>query len=198
MLSEFDRAHPTAASPSNMTGKSLPDMDSDGEPPDPVLIPKRGDVRDRPRGQSGFLDRLPTQSELIKSCRMKPSKDKAWCTEATPKYLLFLVINSGFLDDETSSSVAKVGIIADVMIRTIPTLKSIDPTPLLEARFDYECQQEIPVMRVGMLSALAIHYRLNFGLVVRCLAREYTGAHRDPVALEMEIGPHIEIGRAHV
>ena len=135
---------------------------------------------------------LPSQSSLLRSCPMKPSATKSWSTEPTPKFFKFLVIRSEFLDQDSLLSLSETDALAAEMVRDIPRLLSVDPSPLLVARTGFSDQNAVPPERVWMMSALAVHYRLNFGLVVRCLGREYTGAHRDPNAVLRECGPHID------
>ena len=71
----------------------------------------------------------------------------------------------------------------EAMIKNLPRLLEIDFSALREPRADYADQVEISKERVDMLAACAVHYDLDFGLVIRYMAAEYTADWRDTEAI---------------
>ena len=53
------------------------------------------------------------------------------------------------------------------MIREVPLLLKTDFSSLRLPRYDYADQTKIDPKRVWLLAACAVHYNLDFGLVVR-------------------------------
>ncbi|KAL7529165.1 hypothetical protein ACHAXR_005018 [Thalassiosira sp. AJA248-18] len=78
------------------------------------------------------------------------------------------------------------------MAKAVPILMKVDFSSLNQPRLDYAEQKEIPVDRVILMTACAVHYGLDFGLVVRYLGHEYTGESRNLQLIKDECGPHIE------
>ena len=65
------------------------------------------------------------------------------------------------------------------MIRDVPLLLKTDFSSLRLPRYDYADQTEIDPTRVWLLGACAVHYNLDFGLVVRYVRGEYLATWRD-------------------
>ena len=109
----------------------------------------------------------PTAAELYKSSRMKPEIGRYWRTESTTQYCLFQTVKSKFLSVRDMKSVGRLSRGYDQMVESVMRARTIDFSPLRQPRFDYADQQEIDPARVAMLESCAIHYNLDFGLVVR-------------------------------
>ena len=133
----------------------------------------------------------PTAAELYKSSRMKPEIGRYWRTESTTQYCLFQTVKSKFLSVRDMKSVGRLSRGYDQMVESVMRARTIDFSPLRQPCFDYADQQEIDPARVAMLESCAIHYNLDFGLVVRYLAGEHTAEHRSLERLEEEVGQHI-------
>ena len=67
----------------------------------------------------------------------------------------------------------------------------IDFSSLLEPRLDYADQVDIQRERVWKLTACAVYYNVNLGLVSRFLGGEYSVAWRDIDAILVAVHPHI-------
>ena len=57
------------------------------------------------------------------------------------------------------------------MIDCVPKLLKVDFSELKVLRYDYADQKEIEPHRVWLLAACAVHYNLDFGLVLRYIRR---------------------------
>ena len=77
------------------------------------------------------------------------------------------------------------------MIMQIPHLCTVDFSPPLDPWSDYDTQTEIPRDRVVMMTACAVHFGLDFGLVVRYLAGKYTAAWRNVDLVLDDTHPHV-------
>ena len=153
------------------------------KPPDPPPEATTLDSKDSPS--------YPARAELYHSCHMKIEIGRYWRTESTGNYCLFLAAKLDLLTAADTASLSAVSKGCRTMVTSIERTKKIDFSPLRLPRFDYADQNEISPERVLMLEACAIHYNLDFGLVVRYLGGEYTAEHRDVEALEREVGPHV-------
>jgi len=67
----------------------------------------------------------------------------------------------------------------------------VDLSSLLDPRLDYADQVEIQNERVWKMTACAVHYDLNLGLVSWFLGGEYSAAWRDVDAILMALHSHI-------
>ena len=122
---------------------------------------------------------------------MKVEVGRYWRTELTYQYCMFLAVKSGFLSPCDITAVCGTSKKLHTMVQSVERVRRVDFSPLRLPRYDYAQQTEIDPKRVLMLEACAIHYNLDFGLVVRYLGGKYTAEHRDIDALEREVGPHI-------
>ena len=126
----------------------------------------------------------PTAAELYKASRMKPEVGRSWRTESTTQFCLFHAVKSAFLSERDTKSVGSLSRQFAQMVESVTRARLVDFRPLRQPRLDYASQQQIDPARVAMLESCAIHYNLDFGLVVRYLAGEYTAEHRDLGRLE--------------
>ena len=117
---------------------------------------------------------------------------QSFTTEPSFENAAFFLVRDGWLDEQDTAVVAQLDPEFKALVESIPLLKHIDPSPVLLPIPDYANVSEIHRARVVQLSALAVHYALDFSLVVRCLGHEYTGEYRDLERLRKQIGPHIE------
>ena len=135
-------------------------------------------------------NKYPSAAEIYKSCKMKPAVDRFWRTNATGIYAVFLALKNGCLEDEQdSAAVQATSPIVDIMFKSVRKLRHVDFSSLSEPRLDYASQKEISHSRVILLSACAVHFDLDFGLMVRFLGREYTSPQRDEKELKMRFPP---------
>ena len=178
LLTQFDNEH-SIKSTTRHAGKQ-PRQESDANA-EPVL----------PMEEDEEAITYPLISELYRSCNMKQEIDRIWTTEATSEYVLFTVVKEGFaqpMDDESIRMLCKG---CRAMVDSVRRSKTVDFRPLQLPRLGYADQISIDDHRVAMLEACAIHYNLNFGLVIRYLGGEYTAHHRNLAELELEVAPHI-------
>ena len=77
------------------------------------------------------------------------------------------------------------------IIRDVPRLMMVDFSSLLEPHLDFADQIEIQKERVWKMTACAVHYDLDLGLVSRFLGGEYSAAWRDVDAILTAVQPHI-------
>ncbi|KAL7532154.1 hypothetical protein ACHAWF_004031 [Thalassiosira exigua] len=90
------------------------------------------------------------------------------------------------------STLALVNSEFNEMVREVPKLKQLDFSPLLKAQTGYADQEEIDIERVHQITASAVHYGMDFGLVVRYLGGEYTGAWRQTDKILEAAAPHVD------
>ena len=124
----------------------------------------------------------PTAAQLYK--KMPQERELTYKSEATFFNALFFLVKEGWLEFEPSEPDPRE-ILCDMhpdfeaTIRQVPMLMDIDFSELREPRFDYAEQDEIQRSRVWQMNACAVHYNMDFGLVTRYLAGEYTAEWRD-------------------
>jgi hypothetical protein len=146
---------------------------------------------------SSFKGKIPTATQLLVKTRkqdLQKIRDgvvQSFTTEPSFDNAAFFLVRDGWLTEEESAVVAQLDPEFEALSKSVPLLMKVDCSPVLEPIPDYADVTEIHADRVVMLSALAVQLGLDFGLVVRCLAHEYTGAHRDVDKLRDKIGPYI-------
>lgn len=146
---------------------------------------------------SSFEGKIPSAAQLLSKTRKQDIKKirsgviQSFTTEPSFDNAAFFLIRDGWLSDEDCAIVAQLDPEFEALAKSVPLLKKVDFTPVLEPIPNYAEVSEIHADRVVQLSALAVHFGLDFGLVVRCLGNEYTGAHRDIDKLRDKIGPYV-------
>ena len=133
----------------------------------------------------------PSAAQLYKSSPLPPKAGLSWSAEPCFDNAAFFLVRDGWLEEEDLFKLAKVDAEYESMSRLVPTLKEVDFSSLAHPRLEYADQHEIDHERVIKLTACAVHYGLDFGLVVRFLGHEYVGASRDVAAVQAEIAQHI-------
>lgn len=113
--------------------------------------------------------------------------------EAIFNYAAFFLVRDDFLewDDGTNmtTTLACINRSYNEMTRNVLELRSYDFSWLRNERVGYNEQEEIDPERVKAMTALAIYYGMDFGLVVRWLGGEYTGEWRDTDAILRAAAP---------
>ena len=85
------------------------------------------------------------------------------------------------------------------MVDDVLRLRDIDFSKVKLPRYDYADQTEISQERVDLMTACAIHYGLNTGMVVRFLKGEYVGESRNADEILEKVSPYIdEIDCQHI
>lgn len=131
----------------------------------------------------------PTKASLYRRCKMKPSLDAQVSSEPIFDYVTLFLFRDNWLDNDDYNSLAHVDIQYLMFSKAIKKCARVDFSPLREPRTDYADQTEISQERIIMMTACAIHYGLDFGLVVRYLGGEYTGEARDVDTVVRTIEP---------
>ena len=108
--------------------------------------------------------------------------------------LFFLVRDDWLLGDDALAALEKVHPDFAAMIMSVPRLRLLDFSPLLEPLADFDRHMTIPPERVCLFAACAIHYGLDFGLVVCYLDGEFSAAHRDVPAILRDAAPLVPPG----
>ena len=78
------------------------------------------------------------------------------------------------------------------MVTNILQLRGIDFSKVKLPRYDYADQTKILQERVDLVTACAIYYGLNTGMVVRYLKGEYVGESRDADKILEKVSPYID------
>jgi hypothetical protein len=85
------------------------------------------------------------------------------------------------------------------MVDDVLRLRELDFSKVKLPRYDYADQIEISQERVDLMTACAIHYGLNTGMVVRYLKGEYVGESRDANCILEKVSPYIDVAdRVHI
>ena len=78
------------------------------------------------------------------------------------------------------------------MVVDVPRLADVDFTSLQDRRDNYAEQEVIQEQRVEKLSAAAVYYGLDFGLVTCYHVHEFTGKWRNVDAIMQRVSPLID------
>ena len=117
------------------------------------------------------------------------SKKLRWGVEESFHTSIFFVVREGFLSKSGLQTLGLVSSRFREMSRDVPRLLSVDFSSLTQTRLGYESQEEIDNNRVEKLSAAAVYYGLDLGLVTRYLGQEFTGLWRDTDAILSRVSP---------
>jgi len=93
--------------------------------------------------------------------------------------VIFFFTKLIWLDEEDLGVLSMIHPDFEVMAISIPRLLQVDFTSLRDPVLDYASHTSIAPTRVRLLTACAVHYDLDFGLVTRYLGGEYTAEWRD-------------------
>ena len=132
----------------------------------------------------------PTPSQLYKDIPQRVNL--SYKSEANLASVVFVMLKQGWFDEEAWDKGEANNILStlsamhpdyEALIVNVPILMTVDFSSLLEPRHDYATQEQIDPKRVRLLAACAVHYNLDFGLVMRYLGGEYTAKWRDVDAI---------------
>ena len=119
----------------------------------------------------------PTHAELY--CRTPQHHLHCYKAEVELSYVNFFLIKFNWLDNEDLEVLSIVHPDFEVMTISIPRLLQVGFTSLKDPVLDYTSHTSIAPTRVRLLTACAVHYNLDFGLVTRYLGGDYTAEWRD-------------------
>ena len=100
-------------------------------------------------------------------------------TEGDFSNIIFFLVKGGWLSKQDLHSVSLIQPDFKDMIDSVPALLKVDFSSLCDPVLDYASQTNINPDRVRLMSACAVHYNLDIGLVVRYLGGEYTASWRN-------------------
>jgi len=125
----------------------------------------------------------PTSSELYN--KVPHRTEQNYTSKLNGPNAFFVMLKNDWFSEEAWEGADSVKEILsenadyDALMTNLPKLLETDLSSLKEPRQDYANQDEISKERVQLLAACAVHYDLDFGLVIRYLAGEYTANWRD-------------------
>ena len=128
-----------------------------------------------------IITSIPSRRDLVRQSTMKPSLDKSYrVMDLKFDNVVTTVIKEmgHWLSPQDFVNLSMASKTLQVIVPETLRLLSVDFTPLLEPRLNYQDQTEVCEKRIDMASALMIHYDLDPGMAVRFLGGEYTGANR--------------------
>jgi len=79
------------------------------------------------------------------------------------------------------------------MIDSVPALLDVDFSSLRDPVLDYASQTKIDPDRVRLMTACAVCYNLDIGLVVRYLGQEYTASWRNIPEFLVAAEPYLSV-----
>ena len=100
-------------------------------------------------------------------------------TEGDFSNVIFFLVKGGWLSGQDLHSVSMMHPDFKDMIDSVPALLEVDFSSLRDPVLDYASQTKIDPDRVQLMTACAVHYNLDIGLVVRYLGGEYTASWRN-------------------
>ena len=119
----------------------------------------------------------PTRAELY--CLTPQNHLHCYKVEAELPYVIFFLIKHNWLNNEDLGVLSIVHPDFEAMTISIPRLLQVNFTSLKDPVLDYASHTSITPTRVRLLTACAVHYDLDFGLVTRYLGGEYTAEWYD-------------------
>ncbi len=99
--------------------------------------------------------------------------------EAEFSYAIFFLIKLNWLDNKSLGVLSMIHPDFKAMVISIPRLLQVDFTSLKDPVLDYASHTSIAPTCMRLLTACAVHYNLDFGLVTRYLGSKYTAEWRD-------------------
>lgn len=112
-------------------------------------------------------------------------------TEGDFSNVIFFLVKGQWLGEQDLYSVAMMHNDFKDMIDSVPALLDLDFSSLREPVLDYASQTEVSPDRVRLMTACAVYYNLDIGLVVRYLGREYTASWQNIPDILAAADPYI-------
>jgi hypothetical protein len=103
----------------------------------------------------------------------------------------FFLVKGGWLNVADLFAVSLAYPDLQDMIESVPDLLQLDFSSLRDPVLDYATQTLIEPSRVQLMTACAVHYNLNIGLVVRYLGGEYTASWRSVTDILKAAAPYV-------
>jgi len=130
----------------------------------------------------------PSAAELYRVIPQRISH--TYKAEANFHSVIFVMLRRGWLDDTrwVGASAAKLVLRhlhpdVEALVDNVPRLLRVPFMSLRSPRLGFDQQTSISKQRVHLLAACAVHYNLDFGLVVRFLSHEYMAKWRNVDAI---------------
>ena len=112
-------------------------------------------------------------------------------TEGDFSNTCFFLVKGGWLNETDLFAVSLAYPELQDMIESVPDLLQLDFSSLRDPVLDYATQTLIEPIRVQLMTACAVHYNLNIGLVVRYLGGEYTASWRSVTDILNAAAPYV-------
>ena len=103
----------------------------------------------------------------------------------------FFLVKEGWLSKTELCAVSLAYPNLQDMIESVPDLLQMDFSSLKDPVLDYATQTQIEPIRVELMTACAVHYNLDIGLVVRYLGGEYTASWRNVTDILNAAAPYV-------
>jgi hypothetical protein len=165
-------AHPTSIVPPLALAPTAPGVMS--RPTGPALVSQYA-IANQELGKDAHV--YPTRVELY---RWMPQQClHCYKAEAEFLYTIFFLIKLNWLDNESLGVLSTIHPDFKAMVISTPRLRQVDFTSLKDPVLDYASHTSIAPTRVRLLTACAVHYNLDFGLVTSYLGGKFTAEWRD-------------------
>ena len=168
--------------------------------PPPAVGPKLPRFKKSSSGGLSGKHPPPTPLELYR--KQPQDLRRSYKTEASFGCILFFLVKHLWLkpheDDVTDAEAALSSLSPEfeAIIFYVPTLLKINFSALRDPDPNYATRKEISKRLVWLMAACAVHYDLDFGLVLRYLAGEYTGEWRDVNQIVRNVSPYVSASDA--
>ena len=137
----------------------------------------------------------PTSLELF----IKTPQDiqRSWKVEASFDNTLFFLVKHGWLEPHLDDRLDATQVLSSMspeyaaIIEYVPILQGIDFSALKDPDPNYATRKEISKNLVWLMAACAVRYDLDFGLVLRYLAGEYTAEWRNVDQILCDVSPYV-------
>ena len=126
-----------------------------------------------------WKESLPTATQLRLQGFGKPDKDHSATQEACAETTLHFVLRSGYLDNQSKSSLCAAHPLVQHLTKITSSLSGYDFRWLRGTDTDWASQASIPRQSMKAMLACLLHYNLDVSLLMRYLGGNYVGAHRD-------------------
>ena len=143
---------------------------------------------------SSYLSSFPSFYELISNSRMKPSTKHYYRVNTLSLDDIAVTFIKHYLefDKEIIAKLACLSKEYNLLVSEVKRLINLDFRPLLFPREDFQSQEEIPLDRVDMATALMFACDMHPGMAVRYLGGEYSGENRDPEGMIKKVKPYVQ------
>ena len=164
-----------------------------GDSPESIITAKKGKISDLK--STCTEPTVATRKGIVRDgVRMKISRDKYYRVDDVDIYSVISTVLREHMQSFTQRDLAALACTNWDFAKFIPKVRrwlTVNFSPLLEPRLDYEAQQTIDPHRIEMVSAAMVHFGLDPGKLVQHLGREYTGQGRDVDAILQNVKSHI-------